>query len=76
MVLLKQFPNEQKNTRRNVLLFIEIILDDKILWPIFNSLCPMQSKPIDLVPSNDERKEDTNVELIRGISKETSVTFE
>ena len=37
----------------------------------------MQSKPVDLVPSIDERKEVLNVELIRGISKETSsVTFE
>ena len=37
----------------------------------------MQSKPVDLVPSINERKEVTNVQLIRGISKETSsVTFE
>ena len=37
----------------------------------------MQSKPVDLVPSIDERKKVTNVQLIRGISKETSsVSFE
>ena len=37
----------------------------------------MQHKSVDLVPSIDARKEVTNVQLIRGISNETtSVTFE
>ena len=37
----------------------------------------MQSKPVNLVPSIDERKDVINAQLIRGISKETSsFTFE
>ena len=32
----------------------------------------MQSQPVDLVPFIDERKEVTNEQFIRGISKETS----
>ena len=60
-----------------LLLIIKVILGDKTVNPIFNSLGPMQSKPVDLVPSIDEIKYVTNVQLIRGISKETSsVTFE
>ena len=60
-----------------LLFIIKVILGDRTVEPIFNSLGPMQSKPVDLVPSIDERKEVTNVQLIRGISKETSsVSFE
>ena len=60
-----------------LLLIIKVILGDRIVEPIFNILGPMQSKPVDLVAYIDERKKVTNVQLIRGISKETpSVTFE
>ena len=58
-------------------MIIKVILGDRTIEPIFNSLGPIQSKPVDLVTSIDERKEVTNVQLIRGISKETSsVTYE
>ena len=60
-----------------LLLIIKVILGDRTVEPIFNSLEPMQSKPVDLVPSIDEGKEVTNAQTIRGMSKETSsVTFE
>ena len=51
---------------------IKVIVGYRTVEPIFNSLGPMQSRPVDLVPSIDERKEVSNAQLIRGISKETS----
>ena len=37
----------------------KVILGDRTLGVIFNSLGRMQSKPVDLVPSIDNRKEVT-----------------
>ena len=38
-----------------ILLMINIILGDRIFGASFNSRGPMQSKPVDLVPSSDKR---------------------
>ena len=62
------FPYCRKILEVMLLLTVKCILGDRTVEPIFINLGPMQSKPVDLVPSIDERKEVTNVQLIRGIS--------
>ena len=54
---------------------INVSLGDRAPGAIFNNLGPMQSKPVDLVPSIDERKEVTNEQFIRGISTKHHQAF-
>ena len=45
---------------------------DKMLGAIFRRLGPIQSRPVDFVVSGDDKYEETNEQLIKGILKETS----